>query len=141
MANLNKNMFREYDLRGELKDDQLNEQAIEIIAQAYGTMLRQKDIDVAVVGHDYREGPFRDEARAASEGGNGFGPSLLGAVEHPQVDEPLAAAEDAAGREGGQARVEKGPLGFVDPVHPDDGHHFFHCHGLPFLPTVPPRRS
>jgi len=56
MAKLEASMFREYDLRGQVNDEELNEYTVGIIAQAYGTMLRQRDIDAAVVGRDYREG-------------------------------------------------------------------------------------
>jgi phosphomannomutase/phosphoglucomutase len=55
MAKLEPAMFREYDLRGRVNDEQLNEYTIGIIAKAYGTMLRRENIDVAVVGYDYRE--------------------------------------------------------------------------------------
>jgi phosphomannomutase/phosphoglucomutase len=54
MANLAKTMFREYDLRGRVSQDELNEGSVEIIAKAFGTMLRQKNIDLCVVGYDYR---------------------------------------------------------------------------------------
>ena len=37
MAQLKQSMFREYDLRGEVNDEQLNEYSVGIIAQAYGT--------------------------------------------------------------------------------------------------------
>ena len=56
MAKLEQSMFREYDLRGQVNDEELNEYTVGVIAQAYGTMLRQRNIDAAVVGHDYREG-------------------------------------------------------------------------------------
>jgi phosphomannomutase/phosphoglucomutase len=55
MAKLKQSMFREYDLRGRVNDEELNEYSIGIIAKSYGTMLRQKGIDVAVIGHDYRQ--------------------------------------------------------------------------------------
>lgn len=55
MAKLKRSMFREYDLRGRVNDEELNEHTIGIIAKAYGTMLRRRNIDVAVVGHDYRQ--------------------------------------------------------------------------------------
>ena len=54
MAKLESSMFREYDLRGQVNDEQLNEYTVGIIAQAYGTMLRRRNIDTAVVGYDYR---------------------------------------------------------------------------------------
>ncbi len=55
MAQLKRSMFREYDLRGRINDEELNEYTVGIIAKAYGTMLRQKGINVAVIGHDYRQ--------------------------------------------------------------------------------------
>lgn len=48
-------MFREYDLRGRVSPDELNEKSVEIIARAYGTMLRKRNISEAVLGYDYRE--------------------------------------------------------------------------------------
>ncbi|MFQ6100134.1 MAG: phosphomannomutase/phosphoglucomutase [Anaerolineae bacterium] len=54
MARLKQSMFREYDLRGRVNDEELNEYTIGIIAKAYGTMLRRRSVDIAVVGHDYR---------------------------------------------------------------------------------------
>lgn len=47
-------MFREYDIRGRISPDELNEKSVEIIAKAHGTMLRKRRIKEAVVGHDYR---------------------------------------------------------------------------------------
>lgn len=55
MASLKKTMFREYDLRGLVSDDELNDRSVEIIAKAYGTMLRKREIKEAVIGYDYRE--------------------------------------------------------------------------------------
>lgn len=56
MAILKSTMFREYDLRGLVSDDELNEQSVAIIVKAYGTMLRRRGILTAVVGHDFRTG-------------------------------------------------------------------------------------
>lgn len=56
MANLESTMFREYDLRGLVNEEQLNPASIEIIAKAYGTMLVNRGIGTAVVGHDLRTG-------------------------------------------------------------------------------------
>ena len=55
MANLKKTMFREYDLRGRVSDDELNSGSVEVIAKAYGTMLHKRNISEAVLGYDYRE--------------------------------------------------------------------------------------
>jgi len=49
-------MFREYDIRGRMKDTELNPQAARLIARAYGTFLDQRGIKTVVVGHDSRHG-------------------------------------------------------------------------------------
>lgn len=59
MARLKKSMFREYDLRGQVNDEELNEYTVGIIARAYGTMLRRENMDVAVIGYDYRQSSER----------------------------------------------------------------------------------
>jgi phosphomannomutase/phosphoglucomutase len=56
MANLQPTMFREYDVRGLVNDQEINEASVEIIAKAYGTMLSKRGIQTAVVGHDLRKG-------------------------------------------------------------------------------------
>lgn len=55
-------MFREYDLRGRVNNEELNTKSVEIIAKAYGTMLGKRKITAAVLGYDYREcsQKFRD---------------------------------------------------------------------------------
>jgi phosphomannomutase/phosphoglucomutase len=55
MANLERTMFREYDLRGRVNDKELNKDTVRILGKAYGTMLRRRDIESAVVGHDFRK--------------------------------------------------------------------------------------
>lgn len=55
MANLKKTMFREYDVRGRVTDDELNEKSVAIIAKAFGTMLRKRKIKTCVLGYDYRD--------------------------------------------------------------------------------------
>lgn len=55
MANLKKTMFREYDVRGKVAPDELNENSVSIIAQAFGTMLINRNINDCVLGHDYRD--------------------------------------------------------------------------------------
>ncbi|HYN87957.1 MAG TPA: hypothetical protein VER55_05485, partial [Ardenticatenaceae bacterium] len=56
MARLEPTMFREYDLRGRVSEEELNEYSVSIIAMAYGTMLKNRGITEAVVGHDLRLG-------------------------------------------------------------------------------------
>lgn len=49
-------MFREYDIRGRVSDDELNEESVELIAKAYGTLMRrQHQVTSAVVGYDNRK--------------------------------------------------------------------------------------
>lgn len=49
-------MFREYDLRGLVSADELNDYSVGIIARAYGTMLSRRGIATCVVAHDLRSG-------------------------------------------------------------------------------------
>ena len=75
--NVKKTMFREYDIRGRVSDDELNEVSVEFIARAYGTLMRrQKNIETAVVGYDSRKcSPgFRD---AVVKGLNSVGVSTV----------------------------------------------------------------
>jgi phosphomannomutase/phosphoglucomutase len=56
-------MFREYDIRGRVNEEELNVQSVETIAKAYGTMIINKyQIFSAVVGYDSRKcsPDFRD---------------------------------------------------------------------------------
>lgn len=56
MAKLETTMFREYDLRGRVNEKELNDNSVSIIAKAYGSMLRDRGIEDAVVGYDFRPG-------------------------------------------------------------------------------------
>jgi phosphomannomutase len=60
-------MFRDYDLYGRVNNKELNEDTFRILGKAYGTMLRRRDIEAAVVGHDYRKSSER-LTQAAIEG-------------------------------------------------------------------------
>jgi len=55
MTTLKSTMFRDYDLRGRVSEDELNEHSMELIAKGYGTMLRKRGIPSAVLGYDARE--------------------------------------------------------------------------------------
>lgn len=48
-------MFREYDVRGQENEHELNHQSVKYIAKAYGTFLRKRGVSDAVVGHDNRK--------------------------------------------------------------------------------------
>ena len=54
MPQLKRTMFREYDLRGREADDELNDSSMYYIGRGFGTYLRKRNIDTAVVGHDAR---------------------------------------------------------------------------------------
>jgi phosphomannomutase/phosphoglucomutase len=63
MAHLEPSIFREYDIRGIADGIQLSPQVVEIIGKAYGTFLRKRNVDRAVVGYDARlSGPAFQEA-------------------------------------------------------------------------------
>lgn len=70
-------MFREYDIRGRVNDEELNEQSVEIIGKAYGTlMINENQISMGVVGYDSRKcsPDFRD---ALVRGLNSVGFSVM----------------------------------------------------------------
>ncbi len=56
MAFVEKTMFREYDIRGRVSENELNEKSGELIGKAYGTFLEKRGVDTAVVGYDCRIG-------------------------------------------------------------------------------------
>lgn len=56
MAQLEKTMFREYDIRGRVNDNELNANSAEFIGKAFGTFLHKRDVDSVVVGYDSRFG-------------------------------------------------------------------------------------
>jgi phosphomannomutase/phosphoglucomutase len=56
VAQLKKTMFREYDIRGRVSDDELNAGSAEIIGRAFGTFLERRGISDMVVGYDSRFG-------------------------------------------------------------------------------------
>jgi len=50
-----KNMFREYDIRGKVSDNELCEANIYRIVRAYAKFLHKRNIDSAIVGYDNRK--------------------------------------------------------------------------------------
>jgi phosphomannomutase/phosphoglucomutase len=86
VASLERTMFREYDLRGRVNDEELNEDTIRILGKAYGTMLQRRDIELAVVGHDYRKSSER-LTQAAIEGlvSTGVNVTSLGMILTPMM--------------------------------------------------------
>ena len=53
MKKINKNMFREYDIRGIWQED-IDEEVSYLIGRAFGTKLRELEISCTVVAHDNR---------------------------------------------------------------------------------------
>lgn len=56
MAKIERTMFREYDIRGRVTDEELNPHSGELIGKGYGTFLAKRKIDDVVVGYDCRLG-------------------------------------------------------------------------------------
>ena len=56
MAQLKKTMFREYDIRGMVNDEELSPASVEVIGRAFGTFLDRLGIEDMVVGYDSRYG-------------------------------------------------------------------------------------
>lgn len=50
-----KSMFREYDVRGRVADDELNVEACELIVRGFAAFLRRRGIGRVVVGYDNRK--------------------------------------------------------------------------------------
>jgi phosphomannomutase/phosphoglucomutase len=59
MAELKKTMFREYDVRGKVSNEELNEQSCSFIGVGFGTFLRRKNVKKSIVGFDAREYSIR----------------------------------------------------------------------------------
>ena len=56
MPALKKTMFREYDIRGRVSDDELNAKSAEWIGRGFGTVLARRGVEDTVVGYDSRFG-------------------------------------------------------------------------------------
>jgi phosphomannomutase/phosphoglucomutase len=56
MPQIERTMFREYDIRGRVNQKELNGDTGELIGKAYGTFLRRRSIENSVVGYDSRLG-------------------------------------------------------------------------------------
>ena len=56
MAQIDRSMFREYDIRGRVNVNELNPTTAGWIGQAYGTFLEKRGVDTVIVGHDSRHG-------------------------------------------------------------------------------------
>lgn len=54
MPRLAKSMFREYDIRGRESKDELNEESMYHIARGFAAILRDQDVNEAIIGHDSR---------------------------------------------------------------------------------------
>ncbi len=55
MPKIKKTMFREYDVRGLVSDDELNENSCNAIGKGFGTFLKKYNVSEMVVGWDARE--------------------------------------------------------------------------------------
>ena len=50
-----RSMFREYDLRGRVSEEELNVESVQRIARAFGVFLKKRKIGEVVVGYDNRK--------------------------------------------------------------------------------------
>lgn len=55
MSQIKKTIFREYDLRGRVSDEELNPKTCELIGKGFGTLLNRREIKNTVVGYDARK--------------------------------------------------------------------------------------
>lgn len=51
---VNSSIFRPADIRGRVREDELNVDSVELVAKAYGTFLRKRGIGKVIVGYDSR---------------------------------------------------------------------------------------
>ena len=51
---LERTMFRKYDIRGRVSAQEFNEKSAEAIGRGFGTMLRQRGITECISGYDNR---------------------------------------------------------------------------------------
>jgi phosphomannomutase/phosphoglucomutase len=56
LPSLKQTMFREYDIRGRVNDDELNARSAEWIGRGFGTFLARRGVEDMVVGYDSRFG-------------------------------------------------------------------------------------
>jgi len=54
MADIEKTMFREYDIRGKVNGNEMNERTARLIGRGFGTMLKRKGVKDCIVGFDAR---------------------------------------------------------------------------------------
>jgi phosphomannomutase/phosphoglucomutase len=52
---IKKTIFREYDIRGQLLEDELSEENCRIIGKAFGSILKKRNVNETIVGFDARE--------------------------------------------------------------------------------------
>lgn len=54
MTEINKSIFRGYDVRGRVNNKELNKKTMELIGKSFGTYLGRRKINDVVVGYDFR---------------------------------------------------------------------------------------
>lgn len=59
MSQVEKTMFREYDIRGRVNDHEINEKSTELIAKGFAKFLDKRGIKDVVIGYDAREYSLR----------------------------------------------------------------------------------
>lgn len=85
MASIDPGIFREYDIRG-IVGDELNEDVVETIGKAYGTMAGEKNVKKISVGRDCREtSPELSDALIRGVNSTGIDVLDIGLVTTPVV--------------------------------------------------------
>ena len=86
MPKLERTMFRDYDIRGEVNENELSAKAMGFIGKGFAKMLKEKGINKCVVGMDAR--PYNAELGAALM--KGFTSSGINVVNLGMVTTPMA---------------------------------------------------
>lgn len=85
MANIDPGIFREYDIRG-IAGDALNENVVETVGKAYGTMVKDRGVKKVSVGRDCRDtSPAYTEALIRGLNSTGIDVLDIGLVTTPLV--------------------------------------------------------
>jgi len=86
MAKLEKTMFRAYDIRGRVNENELNAKSMAFIAKGFAKMLSEKGVDKCIVGMDAR--PYNNELKEALV--SGLASSGINVIDIGLVTTPMA---------------------------------------------------
>ena len=78
MVKIQKTMFREYDIRGRVSDDELNKESCELIGKGFGSLLHKKNVEKVVVGFDAIDEAVKDVKEGKLDATIAQQPKLMG---------------------------------------------------------------